>query len=98
MAKRSLDDSILPSIQDSTNGCFVGVQFGAGYVGVVNEVSFFLDEFNVDLVVDHLQIQGSTDNFVSSIETLVTVGLEAHEGWNFYDLTESSTKDPAKFK
>ena len=57
-----------------------------------------MDEYDTTIIVDHLKIEASSDNFVSSIETLVTVGEEVHEGWNYYDLTESGTKDPSKYQ
>ena len=44
-AKRTIDGSILPSIADCEVGCYVGIQMPTGYVGVVNEISFFLDVF-----------------------------------------------------
>ena len=43
MAKRAFDGAILPSVQSTTENCFIGVQFPAGYIGIVNELSFFLD-------------------------------------------------------
>ena len=86
MVERTLDDSVLPTIADSSKDCFVGVKFPASYIGIVNEISFFLDEFDRETVVDHLFIQGSADNFVTS-ETLVSVSQEVHEGWNYYDLS-----------
>ena len=46
MAKLSIDGSILPSISSSDNICHVGIAFQEGYVGVINEISFFLDEFD----------------------------------------------------
>ena len=88
MAKRSTDGVILPSITDSTADCFVGIKFPLGYVGAMNEISFFLDEFYSGHIVNKLVIQASSDNFVESIETLIEVSEEAHEGWNYYDLTE----------
>jgi hypothetical protein len=98
MAKRSIDGAILPSIQDSSEGCFVGIQFPTGYVGAINEISFFLDEFSRETIVDHLFIEASTDNFVSSVVGLVSVSEEAHEGWNYYDLQEyTADGQPAKY-
>jgi len=67
MAARTLDDTILPSITGSGGDCYVGIQFSTDYIGVVNEISFFMDEFTVDKVVNHLLIEGSTDNFDTSV-------------------------------
>lgn len=88
MAERTVDGGILPAISGSSANCYVGIKFPTNYVGVLNEISFFLDEFNQDKIVDYLTIEASTDNFVESIELLVEVSEEAHEGWNYYDLTE----------
>lgn len=35
-----------------------------------------------------LTIEASTDNFVDSIEVLMTVSEEAHEGWNYYSMAD----------
>lgn len=91
-AESTIDEAILPSIQSSSADCYVGIQFPNGYVGVVNEVSFFLDEFDVDFIVDKLFIEASSDNFVDSIETLIEVAEEAHEGWNYYSVEELAPK------
>ena len=91
MAQLTLDGSILPSISGSTgDGCYVGIQFPTDYVGIVNEISFFLDEFSTNHIVDKLHIEASNDNFVDvdSIELLAIVSEEAHEGWNYYDLSD----------
>jgi hypothetical protein len=52
----------------------------------VNEISFFLDEFDPARIIGNLFIEASTENVDASFETLVTVSEEAHEGWNYYDL------------
>lgn len=87
-AKRVIDGSVLPSIDSSSAGCYVGIQFPTGYVGVLNEISFFLDEFSQGNIVDQLKIQASDDNFSSSIIDLVLVSEEAHEGWNYYSMSD----------
>ena len=91
-AESTFDDSILPSISSTSADCYVGIQFPTGYVGVVNEVSFFLDEFSVENIVDHLLIEASSDNFDTSVELLVEVSEEAHEGWNYYSVEDLAPK------
>lgn len=34
----------------------MGIKFSVGYVGVLNEVNFFLDYFNKDFIVDKLHV------------------------------------------
>ena len=53
----------------------------------MNEISFFLDEFIQTNLVDHLFIEASNDNF-NTVELLVAVSEEVHEGWNYYDLSD----------
>jgi hypothetical protein len=83
MAERAFDGKILPGIKSAEEECFVGIQMPQGYVGVLSEVSFFLDEFNRDDMIENLTIEGCYDEF--DCEPLVEVGLEIHEGWNYYD-------------
>ena len=96
----TLDEDILPSIEGTTEGCYVGIQFPTGYVGIVNEVSFFLDVYSEADVVDQLFIEASNDNFVNAdnIQLLATVSDEVHEGWNYYDLSELETHDYMYFR
>ena len=46
------DGAILPSIQGSTADCYVGIQMPTDYIGVLGEVSFFLDEFDRDTLLN----------------------------------------------
>lgn len=91
MASRAFDIKTGPGISGSASGCFVGVQFASGYRGVLKEVSFFLNYFNVNKIVDNLVFQASSDNFASDVVDLQLVGEEAHEGWNYYDLVVNDT-------
>ena len=93
----TLDDAILPSISGSTQGCFVGVKFPQNYIGVLNEISFFLDEFIQTNLVDHLFIEASNDNF-NTVELLVSVSEEVHEGWNYYDLSDLAANEFQYFR
>ena len=65
-ATLTLDGAILPSISESTSDCYVGIKFPTGYIGILNEISFFLDEFDRDNMLNNTFIEASTDNFVSS--------------------------------
>jgi hypothetical protein len=96
MAARTTDGGILPSIEHSESGCYVGIEFPAGHVGVLNEIRFFLDAFSREKIVDNLVIEGSSDKFAKNVVTLATISEEAREGWNEYDLSESA--EPAKYQ
>ena len=61
-------------------------------MGAVNEISFFLDAFDVNTIYDHLFIEASSDNFDTSIELLVEVSEEVHEGWNYYSVEDLDPK------
>jgi hypothetical protein len=63
MALKTLDDAILPGISNSSNDCFVGIKFADNYIGIMNEISFFLDEFDPAKIVNNLFIEASTDDF-----------------------------------
>lgn len=97
MAQMMLDDTILPAMRNTGESCFVGVKFPDNYIGIVNEISFFMDEFDPSMIVDSLFIEASTDNFNSSIEHLVTISDEVHEGWNYYDLTSLSISNEFQY-
>ena len=62
-ANRAFDDAPLPGITGSRANCYIGVQFDSGFVGVLNELSIFLDYFDTNLIVDRLVFQGSNDGF-----------------------------------
>ena len=62
----------------------------SGYmIGVLEEVKFFIDYFSdKSLYNGNLKLQGSNTGFQSDADTvtILTVGAEIHEGWNYYDL------------
>lgn len=78
-AKYVFDGEILPTISWANDDCHVGITLPEGYVGLVDEVSFFLNRREENRHPGHLFIEGSSDNFVTS-ETLATVKDEVHEG------------------
>ena len=83
------DSEALPAIQNTEALCYVGIEFSSGYLGVLNEVNFFLDYFDTDYIVNKLHVQASSDNFASDIIDLVIVGEDAHEGWNYFDMEDT---------
>ena len=83
------DAEALPGIGNTGEFCHIGVEFSPGYLGVLNEVNFFMDYFNVDYIVNKLHIQASSDDFVEEIVDLIVVGEEAHEGWNYYVMEDT---------
>ena len=54
--------------------------------GILEEVRFFMDIFNINVIKDKLEFQGSNDDFLSESVTIFTVGDEVHEGWNSYEV------------
>ena len=87
---RAFDNQALPAVSNSDIECYIGIKFAKNYVGVVDELSFFLDYFDMAAINATLKFQGSNDAFVSEIIDLVVIGDEAHEGWNYYDMKELS--------
>ena len=62
----------------------------SGYmIGVLEEVKFFIDYFSDKSVYNgYLRLQGSNLGFDNDddVTTILTVGAELHEGWNYYNL------------
>jgi len=81
-------DNSVPFGDTTSNPCYVGLAMKSGYVGIVSQVKFFMNEFDRDTFVDSLSFQGSNDG--ASFSTLFTVSEEIHEGWNYYDYDEAS--------
>lgn len=86
----AFDGNNVPGITGSTNGCYAGVEFGTGYVGVLESTKFFMDYFTRANLVDNLVLQGSNDAFSSEVVDILTVSEEIHEGWNMYDLSATA--------
>lgn len=87
-AKLAFNDRSLPSIQGSKANCYVGVKFHKGYKGVLQEMSFFLDYFDVNKINNSLKFQGSNDGFVAETVDLLTMTEDVHEGWNYFDMKD----------
>jgi hypothetical protein len=63
--------------------CYFGTAFRAGYVGVLNEVKYFMSRFTRNHFVNKLRFEASQDG--KTWTTIFTVGEEIHEGWNYYN-------------
>jgi hypothetical protein len=63
--------------------CYFGTAFRAGYVGVLNEVKYFMSRFTRVFFVNKLRFEASQDG--KTWTTIFTVGEEIHEGWNYYN-------------
>ena len=84
------DGENVPGLSNSGANSFIGKDFGSNNKGIVEEVRFFMDYFSdKSVLAGNLKLQGSLDDFSSSIVDLVIVGEEIHEGWNSYDLDPS---------
>jgi hypothetical protein len=68
---------------NTASNCYFGTAFKYGYVGVLNEVKFFMNRFNRNNFVNKLIFQGSQTG--TTWTNLFTVGEEIHEGWNYYN-------------
>ena len=68
---------------DTAKNCYFGTAFKAGYVGVINEVKYFMNRFYRPNFVGKLKLQGSKDNITWT--DIFVVGEEIHEGWNYYN-------------
>jgi len=85
-ASHAFDGLQLPTISWSQNDGYVGIKLKENYVGLVRQVSFFVN-FGEEAVADNTFIEGSNDDFVSDIVELVAISTEVTEGWNSYDVS-----------
>lgn len=77
----------VPGLSNSGSNCSVGAKFASGFVGILDEMRFFMDYFPSKSVYDgNLKFQGSNDDFVADINDIVIVDANLHEGWNYFDL------------
>ena len=71
---------------DTSSGCEFRTTFTTDYVGVIDEVSIFLNELSTSnaraLIADILVFQGSNDEFASETVDLWTISASLHNGWN----------------
>jgi hypothetical protein len=92
---RPFDLLNLPGVSNSGSNCYIGTKFEGDddnyYVGKLSEVRFFIDWFADKAVyIDNLVLQGSNTGFTDTdtITTIMSVGDELHEGWNYYKFGE----------
>lgn len=76
------DNNLQQGFTDVVKNCYFGTAFRVGYVGLVNEVKFFMTRFTRSNFVNRLVFQGSMDG--KTYNNIFTVGQEIHEGWNYY--------------
>jgi hypothetical protein len=88
LAATVFDGQNLPGTSESTDNCFMQVTYPDGYVGYIERVRIFMDTFTDNSpYVENLKFQGSDDDFTTVTE-IFTVGVEIHEGWNVYDMSD----------
>ena len=92
-AELAFDSRNLPTASSTGADCYIGTMFpgdSSGYmIGVLEEVKFFIDYFSDKSVYNgFLKLQGSNLGFDNEddVTTILTVGAELHEGWNYYNL------------
>jgi len=66
------DGSFSHGWEDRTAPCHFGTAFRAGYVGVLNEVKYFMARFNKAAFVGQLKFEGSQDG--TTWTNIFTVG------------------------
>ena len=71
--------------RDNAANCFFGTAFRLGYIGVLNEVKYFMSRFVRSNFEFKLRFEGSMTGASNSWVTIFTVGREIHEGWNYYN-------------
>jgi len=70
---------------DTAGNCFFGTAFRAGYIGVLNEVKYFMSRFVKANFENKLRFEGSMTGASGTWVTIFTVGREIHEGWNYHN-------------
>ena len=66
--------------------CWFGAAFRPGYVGVLNEVKYFMGRFDKNKFEGKLRFEASMTGSTGTWTTIFTVGKEIHEGCNYYNL------------
>ncbi|TNV88211.1 hypothetical protein FGO68_gene8985 [Halteria grandinella] len=69
---------------DTAKNCYFGTAFKTGYIGVINEVKYFMSRFTKVDFVGKLRFEGAQSS-AGPWETIFTVGQEIHEGWNYHN-------------
>lgn len=68
---------------DTAGNCYFGTAFRQGYIGILNEVKYYMNRFTKSNFVGKLKFQGSMDG--TTYTDIFTVGQEIHEGWNYHN-------------
>jgi hypothetical protein len=70
---------------DDSAECYYATSFDTNFVGVLDEVSIFLNDLDTsadrELIADLLVFQGSNDAFATNVD-LFTISTDLHNGWN----------------
>jgi hypothetical protein len=80
------DGNNLNGWTSNSANCSFGTYFSPGFVGIVKEVTYFMNRFTSANIVSKLSFQGSIDGITYT--TIFTVGSEVHNGWNFKKFPE----------
>ena len=72
----------MDSNSDNNANCFVGMKFRPGFVGLLSQVKYFMNNINKATYSGNLKFQGSND--MSTWTDLFTVDDNIHEGWNYH--------------
>jgi len=92
----AFDGHNIPGSTNTGSNCYIGTVFTEGFVGHITELRFFMDFFtDRDARINYLKLQGSDlpfEDVLATIEEIVLVGEEIHEGWNYYDLSDNPRK------
>jgi hypothetical protein len=91
-----------PGSTDTGTSCYMGTMFegdsSTHFVGILSELKFFMQYFsNKDTYNGNLVLQGSNlafDDENATPTTILTVGEELHEGWNYYKFDEWGISTP----
>ena len=76
---------LLPN-EDTSIPCSVGMSFKENYVGVLDQVKYFLGEGEKSVFIDNLVFQGSNDG--TNYADIFSADGDAHEGWNYVEFSE----------
>ena len=84
------DGNNVPGASGSAANCYIGAKFTDGFVGILDEMRFFMDYFPSKATFEgNLIFQGSNDDF-STVNDIVTIDSSLHEGWNYFDLSKET--------
>lgn len=86
-AKIAFDGSIFTRVNSNESTCKIGMQFKEGYVGIVQQVKYFINYItDRTQYEDNLMFEGSNDG--ETFTELFQVGGNVHEGWNYHNFEQ----------